>query len=47
MACTEKSPEEISDSLPRSLGRCGQLYAGDDGTASVMLQSGTIIRLAR
>lgn len=47
MACTEKTSEGVSDSLPRSPGRCGQLSVGDDGTASITLRNGTTIQLAR
>lgn len=47
MVCTEKTPEGTSDSLPRSPGRCGKLYVGDDGAASIMLQSGATMRISR
>lgn len=46
MDCTTKT-KEIINSLPRSPGRCGQLFVHDDGSASVKLQSGGSLRLGK
>lgn len=47
MACTEKWPNSVVKSLPRSPGRCGQTMVDDDGVATVRLETGTALRLTR